>query len=253
MTAGWKWEAAGGNWRQQQAIGGSGGDREVAAAYPPVASSWCHCSLVATGVLHCSQGVAAACCLCCCCRPYRPADLQLCSLRYLLPVQESATRWSTVLLGLSLSLSMPQQELLQLGDATAWEFSKMLQTNLKSAQRMKIHFGTVQHFLSFFSSRLLSLPLLQFFFLANFFMASYGCHRQLQVGGALIAPTWLFLPLLAFLPVSSWISVFLAKTSFRNWFFGSLPKRFSLIFIFLSYFYYYFVAKAADKKNLFLT
>lgn len=42
------------------------------------------------------------------------ADLQLCSLRYLQPVQESAARWALFSVSLSLSSRLPQQELLQL-------------------------------------------------------------------------------------------------------------------------------------------
>lgn len=42
------------------------------------------------------------------------ADLQLCSLRYLQPVQESAARWALFSVSLSLSPCLPQQELLQL-------------------------------------------------------------------------------------------------------------------------------------------
>lgn len=83
------------------------------------------------------------------------------------------------------------------------------------------------------------LPLPIVIFLANFFMASYGFHRQLQVGGsdggggALIAPTWLFLPLQLRLPSCQRLlgSAFFGQNKFSKlvlaW---CLLKRYSFIF-----------------------
>lgn len=179
---------------------------------------------MATGVLHCSQGVAAAA---------GAAGLIGCwSAALQLAVLAASSRVSNTLGHCSLgSLAMPQQKLLQLQleDATACELKKKcckLIWNARNAWKFISELWRIS-----WASSCLSPAAAAFFgqFLYGFIWLpqTAASWRRFNSPNLTFSSSSCLLASL-----SSWLSVFLAKTSFWNWFSGSLLKRLSLFFYF---------------------